>query len=456
MTLPHHRRPGSRSRLLPSARAAALLLLSMALGVAAAAPLDDIRRQVEGSQFEQAYKTGQANPQLIGDVHFDFLYGVAAINVGRIPEGLLALERHLSAVPANDRARLELARGYFLIGEYTRARSEFEFVLRYNPPVGVRNNINGFLQAMQARESSDRRASARFYAELGTGFDNNVNGGTYRDTYQLGQLVLSPETPSRAARDSFAQATVGGQHLMRVSGRLSIFAGGDLDHRGHAQERAYDVTSGSVYAGFSQLSGPALWRATLSSGQLLVGNNRYRTANQITTEANVSLAQDQSLMVFGQYGQFKHAAAVDLDRDGRITTLGAMYTHNLSGVTGSPSLGVRASYSRDDNQALRKDFSKQGPQLRVFASISPMDRMRVSAGLTGSSQSYGAPDIQYPAGDPNAKRSDKAVSADLVANYALDAQWSVRGEASWSVSDSNQDLYDSNRKTLSLKLRYQF
>jgi hypothetical protein len=139
-----------------------------------------------------------------------------------------------------------------------------------------------------------------------------------------------------------------------------------------------------------------------------------------------------------------------------MTTLGAMFTHNLSGISGSPSLGVRASFTRDDNQALRKDFSKQGPQVRVFASVSPMDRLRVSAGLTGSSQTYRAPDILFPVGDPNATREDRAASADLQVNYALDAQWSIRGEGSWSVSNSNQDLYDSSRKALSLKLRYQF
>ena len=152
-------RPARRAAV---ACAAALVILASG---AIAAPLDDIRRQVEASQFGPAYATAQANPQLIGDVHFDFLYGVAAINVGRVPEGLLALERHLAAVPANDRARLELARGYFLLGEYTRARSEFEFVLRYNPPAGVKSNIAGFLQAMQTREAADRRATARFYAE---------------------------------------------------------------------------------------------------------------------------------------------------------------------------------------------------------------------------------------------------------------------------------------------------
>src|SRR5687768_7354492 len=144
--------PSPIARRTAAAAAAALCLGCLP---AAAAPLDDLRRQVEASQFEQAWATAQANPQLIGDVHFDFLYGVAAINTGRVAEGLLALERHLAAVPANDRARLELARGYFLLGDYPRARAEFDFVLRYNPPAGVRNNIAGFLQAMQAREAGD-------------------------------------------------------------------------------------------------------------------------------------------------------------------------------------------------------------------------------------------------------------------------------------------------------------
>jgi hypothetical protein len=43
-----------------------------------------------------------------------------------------------------------------------------------------------------------------------------------------------------------------------------------------------------------------------------------------------------------------------------------------------------------------------------------------------------------------------------VANYTIDALWSVRADASWTVTRSNQDLYDSSRKTLNVKLRYQF
>lgn len=440
----------------PARHLLAAALLTLWACSSQAAPLDDIRRQVESSQFDQAYQTAQANPQLIGDVHFDFLYGVAAINVGRVAEGLLALERHLSAVPANDRARLELARGYFLLGEYTRARSEFEFVLRYNQPAGVRANIAGFLQAMQARESSDRRASARFYAELGGGYDSNINGGTHNTSYQVGPETIVPDPASRQVGDYMAQVAIGGQHQMRVSNRMSVFIGADLDHRKNERQEAYDLSNGSLYIGFTQLSGAALWRTTLSTSQLLVGHKRYRDAFALGTEASLSFSPEQNLLIFAQYSQRSHAAA-DEDRDGRVLNLGAMFTHNLSGAWGSPSLGVRAVYAQEDNERDRKDFSKRGPLLRVFGSVTPLERLRVSAGLSASLERYGGADAFYQLqGDPNAVREDKSVSADVVLNYALDAQWSLRADATWTVTESNQDLYDTRRKALTFKVRYQF
>ena len=429
----------------------AIAALALASCAALAAPLDDIRRQVEGSQFEQAYQTAQANPQLIGDVHFDFLYGVAAINVGKLVEGVLALERHLGAVPANDRARLELARGYFLMGEYTRARSEFEFILRFNPPAGVRNNIASFLQAMQVRDSADRRATARFYAEAGLGYDNNVNLGTFRDEVQLafGPISLAG-SPSRQVADGYAQVAMGAQQVVRVSNRLSVFAGADVDHRANFKEEAYDLTNFSGQIGFTQLAAGALWRATLGLNGMQVGGNRYRDALQLGAEAQITLSQDLSAAAFAQYAEMRHAAADEV-RDARSTTLGFMLTRNFTGMRFEPSFGVRVSYTQEDNQRLRRDLSKQVPVLRVFASATPMDRIRVSLGFSAYQETYGGQDLGF-----GSVRKDDAQAVDFVLSYALTPQWSLRGDAVWAVTRSNQDLYDKSRKAVSLKLRYQF
>jgi hypothetical protein len=80
-----------------------------------------------------------------------------------------------------------------------------------------------------------------------------------------------------------------------------------------------------------------------------------------------------------------------------------------------------------------------------------MERLRVSLGLTAYRQSFRDEDIGF-----GNRRRDTSVGADLVANYAIDENWSLRGEAVWIRNQSNQDLYDSNRGAASIKLRYQF
>ena len=427
------------------------LALVVSCGAAYATPLDDLRRQVEASQFEQAYATAQANAQLIGDVHFDFLYGVAAINVGHVAEGLLALERHLSAVPANDRARLELARGYFLLGEYTRARAEFAFVLRYDPPVGVRNTIAGFLQAMQVRESTGGAAAARLYAEVGVGRDTNVNGGTYRTELQLisGNINLAG-SPSKQVPDYQGQLAIGGQQLMRVTNRLSVFVGADLDERANFSQRAYDQGTFGAYVGFTQLSGAALWRVTLGSSELLVGGQRYRDILALSAEANLTLPNDIALTGFVQYGEQRHAAADEV-RDSRSTGVGVNISRAFPSMTWAPQFGARLSFTQDDNVRARGDLSKAMPYLRAYASVQPLDRLRVLAGVTAYWQKYGGEDIAFLS-----TRNDRNVSLDMAATYAIDAVWSLRADGSWQVNRSNQGLYDTKRKAASFKLRYQY
>ncbi len=449
------RRP-RRWRACTSLAAAWLATALTALSAlpAAAAPIDDLRRFVEAGQFEQAWQLAQTQRQSIGDVHFDFLFGVAAVNVGRVPEGLLALERHLAAVPGNDRARLELARGYFLLGEFSRARSEFEFVLRYNPPAPVRERINGFLEAMQSRQAADRRSAARLYAELGAGRDNNVNQGTFRDEVQfvLGDVVRLTGTDSQAVSDDFATVAVGGQQMFRVSNRLSVFAGADLDQQRNAEARRFDRGSAGAYLGFTNLAMGALWRTTLSASHMRVGSQRYRDLIQFGTEAAWSPSPETQLMAFGQYGEQRFAGS-DASRDGRATTLGAMVTLSPSDWPGQPSFGLRLSWTDETNIArLRDDLDKAGPLLRVFASISPLPRWRLAVGAVASRQSWGDVDVV----GFGTQRRDDFYALDGVLSYAIDNRWSVRAEAQWSSNRSNQDLYDSSRKMAALKLRHQF
>lgn len=449
--MPAVARSGRWRSMTQTAALTAALLAGLAAAPAQAAPLDDLRRLVESSQFEQAWTLGQKHPELIGDVHFDFLYGVAAISSGRVAEGLLALERHLAAIPANDRARLELARGYFLVGEYARARSEFEFVLRYNPPAGVRRNIEGFLNAMQLRDNGRRQSASRAYIELGGGHDTNVNGGTDIDELDLVFGTISLDgSPSKSVADGFLQIAVGGQQTWRVSPQFSVFAGIDADHRENRQEKAYNLGNVAVNAGFTQLRGEALYRFTLGVGELLVAGDRYRDTLSVGGDASFTMAPNRTLNAFAQYFEYRHAGAEQV-RDARAVTVGGMLTQNYPDLAGQPSMGLRWSWTVETNNRLRTDLSRDVPLVRAFGSVSPMEKLRVAGGLTFYGQKYRAADLGF-----GSVRKDAAVNFDLVATYAIDPRWSVRAEWVSFWNRSNQDLYDSDRHSLAVKTRYQY
>ncbi len=153
-----------------------LLVALMSTGPSFAAPADEVKALLDKGNAAAAYALGKNHPDQLGNPQFDFYFGVAAIDSGHAGEGVLALERYVINFPNNVNARLELARGYFVMGDDLRAREEFNAVLTAKPPAPVVANIERFLDALRSRESTYRTTTGLF-VEAGFGYDSNVNGG---------------------------------------------------------------------------------------------------------------------------------------------------------------------------------------------------------------------------------------------------------------------------------------
>ena len=121
-------------------------------------PNAEMDNLIAAGQFQQAFNLGSTNLDVWeGEPEFDFLYGLAALESGNANVSVFALER-VAAVSTNgvlrERARLELARAYFVTNNLTAAENLFSLVLENNPPVNVQQNIEAFLRLIEARRDT--------------------------------------------------------------------------------------------------------------------------------------------------------------------------------------------------------------------------------------------------------------------------------------------------------------
>ena len=104
-------------------------------------------------------------------MNYDYL--PAALDSGRPDKATLALERVLAVNPDFAGARPDFARAYFVLGNYTRAKTEFEIVLVEPAAAGARDGREPFA-AIEQRIPA-RRGGASGYIEALLGYDTNVN-----------------------------------------------------------------------------------------------------------------------------------------------------------------------------------------------------------------------------------------------------------------------------------------
>lgn len=163
-----------------------------------ASPFGEMDRLNNARQYQQAYDLGLDNlEEWEGDPQFDFAYGLAALESGEPNEAVFALKRVSATAPSGvlrDRARLGLARAYFVTNNLTAAENLFNTVLATNPPDNVRKNIEAFLQLIEARRNQ-QSPTFNWTVASAVGQDGNINSATsngFIDTPLIGQIELDP------------------------------------------------------------------------------------------------------------------------------------------------------------------------------------------------------------------------------------------------------------------------
>jgi tetratricopeptide (TPR) repeat protein len=428
---------------------AILVVGSFAAGLAAAAPADDVKRLLDEGKAAEAYQQGRQHPEELGNPAFDLSYGIAAVDAGHASEGVLALERYLLNFPNDHRARLELARAYFVLGEDVRAREEFEAVRAMNPPAEVQAAIERYTDAIRAREGN-YQTTASFYVEAGVGSDSNVNGGVSGASINL-PVLGNVQVDATGVRngDTFNHFAVGGQVSTPVAPGVALMAGGNYDTKQNFSDKDFDLESITGFGGVAVRQDADVYRLIASYNTLSVGRNRYRDAAGIGGEWMHQLDELQSVGASLQYAELDYIGANQV-RNARLTGLGASYRKAFIAPM-QPILNVGVNFGEEHNRRDRPDLGRDMAGFNVGLNLSPLPRWGVNLGYAYQDSRYNGMDALL-----NVTRRDTNQSVSLGAVYLYDKNISIRGDVGLSENKSNLELYSYRRTIGSINVRYDF
>ena len=259
--------------------------------------------------------------ELAGNTYFDYLLGVAALDTGRFSEAIFSLQRALAVEPRFSGARMELARAHFEAGDFDQARPLFVGLLDENPPPGVRNVVNQYINAIDATPSTPR---SRFtpYVELTAGHDSNANGST--DNQQFLGFTLSPFNVETAS--SFGEIGAGFNWSVPSSISSAWYLSMRASHRHNPDATFVDPSVLSAMSGFSWRKGSFFGHAGVDGYWALRDgdDNGAYGGLDVLLGSSVSEHWDLSLGLRGGAMRYTDFIKV-LDVDRVMYTLGASY-----------------------------------------------------------------------------------------------------------------------------------
>ena len=417
---------------------------------AAAAPADEIKALLDQAKPAAACELARQHPERMGDAIFDFHYGVACIEGGRVGEGVLAIERYLLLFPENLSARLTAARGYFLLGDDDQARAEFAEIRALSPPADVSAAIDRYVEAIATRKSRSGIGSA-FFVEVGGGRDTNVNAGPAASEVLLPGFGLQPlDASSRKYPDNFLSVGGGGYVTHALRPGLTAFANLQGDRRWHGDEgsRAYELGNLNVAAGLSLARDKHLLRASALYGFLEVGASRFRSSSGGSLEWQYALGNGRALTAGALALRLEHGAGNE-PRDADLYALSIGARQQLSHPW-NPVIAVAVS---GGEQRSRTGFDELVPRMlgaNASLALAPHARLGVLLGYTYQRNRYQGPDFfAYPE-----HRLDRYQALNATLSWMLTRHWSLRLEALTSRNRSNSEVYSFPRDLVALKLRF--
>lgn len=436
---------------------ASLGLLCSGIAIAAEFDLGKADALLKAGKARESYTLLAPHEyEMAGNVDYDYLLGIAALDSGKPDKASLALERVLAVNPDYVGARLDLARAYFALADYERAKTEFEAVQTQNPPPNAKIVIEQYLAAIDKKQNPATAVTG--YLEGSLGYDTNVNTATAASQVfiPLFGASLSLDNASLAARDNYLTLGGGLEISHPVKPGLSLFAGVDAKKRLNFFKDTFNTDSLDGRLGLNIDEGANTFRLSAQKGVYDIDDRLNRRLNAVSGEWRHTLNPRNIVSAFGQYGLLRYGhdkTGTDLSyNDVDQSVIGAGWLHALD--DSGRNIVFASVYGGDENtvtETTRIDGDQKFWGIKLGGQKSLGENLEAVASVGVKEGSYVSRNLlilDY--------RRDSQYDLTLGLNWRPIQNWVVRPQIAYTRNDSNSGLNDYDRTDASVTVRREF
>ncbi len=425
--------------------------LSMQQAHAADALIEQAQKFMQAGDAKATYALLEPQESTrAGDVNFDLLFALAALEIGQNTRAIFALERILAQDPKNARARAEIGRAYLATGETESARNELQAVKNLGVPGDVEKSIDNLLVAVERLENEGKTKVAG-YVEATFGYDTNVNAGPDKSAIAIpsfGGLALTLNNTSRATGDWFGSVGAGVNVRSPLNKQLAIVAGASGSQRLHQDRSDVDLLTADANLGLVYKEDKNVYSLSGQASSAHVENSRFREALGFTAQWQNNIDARNQVSAFVQYSDltYTHQPARDANR----WVWGGAYAHALrNGMLGYVSVYMlEESVHRDTTS---RSLNLDGYGLRLGGQMRLGTDTTLFTNLGYEIRNHKAIDTTFLV-----EREDKQFNFGAGISHALNRTLKLVGQYSRTDQRSNTAFNQYERDTVSLTLRQEF
>ncbi len=414
----------------------------------------EARTLIERGQAQQAFDLlAPLEAPRAGDPDFDTVLGIAANETGQFTRAVFALERALSVQPDNARARAELGRALFAVGDNRASRRVLLETKQADIPKGAADTIDQFLQAIDRSEEA-ARSSVRPFLEAGFGYDTNVNSGPGNANVAvpsavpfIGGLVFTLAPGAVKTSGSFASLGGGISGRYVVDPRWSLIGNISGTTRANSKSSQFDTTQVDLNAGASYRYDKHEFSGVYQAGSYRVDGSRLRDQQGVIGEWTYRPDGFQQWSTYLQWGRLSYPG--QSLRDANRTVLGTSYAHAFR----DGLLIFAGAYAGSEKERASgvQQFGHTLAGLRVGAQKSLRDDFAVFGTLSYEDRDYGGQDPLFLV-----TRHDRQTTLNVGFNWIPAKYWRVTPQLSLSTIKSNIVISDFNKTVLGVIVRRDF